>query len=73
VLTARAGYDAYGLPEVLQTIGQVSKNDSSVALLFKTHPAPDDRLTRLGDAVGAKLDNVKDGKTLPDRLYKLKN
>ena len=73
VLTARAGYDAYGLPEVLQTIGQVSKNDSSVALLFKTHPAPDDRLTRLGDAIGAKLDNVKDGKTLPDRLYKLKN
>ncbi len=73
VLTARAGYDAYGLPEVLQTIGQVSKNDSSVALLFKTHPAPDDRLTKLGDAIGAKLDNVKDGKTLPDRLYKLKN
>jgi len=73
VLTARAGYDPYGLPEVLQTIGHVSKNDSSVALLFKTHPAPDDRLTRLGDAIGAKLDNVKDGKTLPDRLYKLKN
>jgi len=73
VLTARAGYDAYGLPEVLQTIGHVSKNDSSVALLFKTHPAPDDRLTMLGDAIGAKLDNVKDGKTLPDRLYKLKN
>ena len=73
VLTARAGYDPYGLPEVLQTIGHVSKNDNSVALLFKTHPAPDDRLTKLGDAIGAKLDNVKDGKTLPDRLYKLKN
>ena len=73
VLTARAGYDPYGLPEVLQTIGHVSKNDNSVALLFKTHPAPDDRMTKLGDAIGAKLDNVKDGKTLPDRLYKLKN
>ena len=73
VLTARAGYDPYGLPEVLQTIGHVSKNDSSVALLFKTHPAPDDRLIKLGDAIGDKLDNVKDGKTLPDRLYKLKN
>ena len=73
VLTARAGYDPYGLPEVLQTIGHVSKNDSSVALLFKTHPAPDDRLIKLGDAIGGKLDNVKDGKTLPDRLYKLKN
>ena len=73
VLTARAGYDPYGLPEVLQTIGHVSKNDNSVALLFKTHPAPDDRLIKLGDAIGANLDNVKDGKTLPDRLYKLKN
>jgi predicted Zn-dependent protease len=72
-LATRAGYEPYGLPEVLQTIGQVSKNDSSVALLFKTHPAPDDRLAKLGDAVGSRLDNIKDGKTLGERLYKLKN
>jgi predicted Zn-dependent protease len=71
VLAARAGYDAYGLPEVLQTIGQTNKNDSSVALLFKTHPAPDERLAKLGDSVGSNLDNVKTGKTLENRLYKL--
>lgn len=73
ILGARAGYDPYGLPEVLQEIGHVSKNDSKVALLFKTHPAPDDRLVKLSDAVGGRLDNVKDGKTLEDRFYKLKN
>jgi predicted Zn-dependent protease len=71
ILATRAGYDAYGLAEVLQTIGQTNKNDSSVALLFKTHPAPDERLAKLGDSVGSSLDNVKNGKTLENRLYKL--
>jgi predicted Zn-dependent protease len=72
VLAARAGYDAFSLGEVLQIIGQTSQSDSSVALLFKTHPHPDERLAKLGDAVGSKLDNVKAGKTLENRLYKLK-
>jgi len=71
VLASRAGYDAFGLPEVLQTIGQTNKADSSVALLYKTHPAPDERLANLGDSVGSKLDNVKAGKTLENRFYKL--
>jgi beta-barrel assembly-enhancing protease len=72
VLAARAGYDAFSLAEVLQTISQANKNDSSVALLFKTHPSPDERLAKLGDAAGSSLDNVKAGKTLENRLYKLK-
>ena len=71
VLASRAGYDAFGLPEVLQTIGQTNKADSSVALLYKTHPAPDERLASLGDSAGSKLDNVKAGKTLENRFYKL--
>jgi len=71
VLASRAGYDAFGLPEVLQTIGQTNKTDNSVALLYKTHPAPDERLTKLGDSAGSTLDNVKVGKTLENRLYKL--
>jgi predicted Zn-dependent protease len=69
----RAGYEPYGLTEVLQTIGQTNKNDDSVALLFKTHPHPDERLVALGDAIGNRLDNIKDGKTLENRLYQLKN
>ena len=70
-LAYRAGYDAYGLPDVLQTIGHTNKSDSSVALLFKTHPSPDERLTKLGDSIGDKLDNAKAGKTLEKRLYRL--
>ncbi|MFZ3157148.1 MAG: M48 family metalloprotease [Smithella sp.] len=72
-LTTRAGYEPYGLPEVLQTIGQTGKDEGSVALLFKTHPHPDDRLLKLDEAIGNRLDNVKDGKTLTNRFYKLKN
>ena len=71
VLAARAGYDAFSLAEVLQTISQTSKSDGSVALLFKTHPHPDERLAKLSDAAGSQLDNVKAGKTLENRLYKL--
>ena len=69
----RAGYEPFGLADVLQTLGQTSKDDGSVALLFKTHPHPDERLAVLGDAVGSKLDNITNGKTLENRFYQLKN
>lgn len=72
-LATRAGYEPYGLTEVLQIIGQTNKNDSSVALLYKTHPSPDERLLKLGNAIGNKLDNIKDGKLLAERFYVLKN
>ncbi|HEX5337849.1 MAG TPA: M48 family metallopeptidase [Gallionella sp.] len=71
VLAARAGYDAYGLPGVLQEIGHSGSDDSSVALLFKTHPHPDERLARLGNAMDSRFDGLK-GLTLAGRLYKLK-
>lgn len=71
VLATRAGYDSFGLPLVLQQIGQVSSADSSVALLFKTHPHPDDRLARLGDAMGARFDAVTGSRNLPERMQKL--
>lgn len=73
VLAGRAGYDPYGLPAVLEEIGHTSKDEGSVALLFKTHPHPDDRLAKLGEAIGNRFDKVTTGKTLEDRLYKLRN
>lgn len=69
----RAGYEPFGLADVLQTLGQTNKNDGSVALLFKTHPHPDERLATLSESVSNKLDNIKDGKTLENRFYQLKN
>lgn len=70
VLAARAGYDAYGLPQVLQSIGH-SGDDDSVALLFKTHPHPDERLDKLGLAMDNRLDDIK-GQTLAKRLYRIR-
>ena len=72
VLAARAGYDAYGLAEVLQDMETIGNNDGSVALLFQTHPHPDDRLAQLSQVSGDQMDNISGGKTLENRLYKLK-
>lgn len=69
----RAGYEPFGLPDVLQILSQSDKNDGSVALLFKTHPHPDERLSALSDAAGSKLDHIKNAKTLDNRFYQLKN
>ena len=71
VLAARAGYDAWGLPSVLQDIAAVGPNDSSVGMLFKTHPHPDERLSRLADAMGDRLDSLKPSANANGRLYKL--
>ena len=71
VLAARAGYDAYGLPEVLQQIGHFAKDDGSVALLFKTHPHPEERLDRLGAAMDDRFDQIK-GQELAGRFYKIR-
>jgi predicted Zn-dependent protease len=56
VIAARAGYDAYGLPTVLQTLQAMNAQDSGLALMFKTHPAPGDRLEQLGEKMQPTLD-----------------
>jgi predicted Zn-dependent protease len=71
ILAARAGYDPFGLPTVLQDIGHVTKDDNRVSLLFKTHPHPDDRLAQLGEAIGDRLDGLK-GQTLENRFYRIR-
>lgn len=71
VLSTRAGYDAFGLPGVLQQMGHFAKDDGSMALLFKTHPHPDDRLEKLGLAMNDRFDGIK-GQTLEKRFYRIK-
>jgi predicted Zn-dependent protease len=56
VIAARAGYDAYGLPAVLQTLQAMNAEDSGLALMFKTHPAPAERLDALGERMQPTLD-----------------
>ena len=68
VLAARAGYDAYGLPSVLQTLQAMNAQDSGLALMFKTHPAPGDRLDMLGDKMQPTLDAYSSQPQLADRF-----
>lgn len=56
VLAARAGYDPYGLPAVLQTLQSINPADSNLALMFKTHPSFDKRLELLGPLMSPALD-----------------
>jgi predicted Zn-dependent protease len=58
VLAARAGYSPFGLPAVLQKIASVDRTDDRVTLLYRTHPAPDERLRQLEAAFGAGLDGL---------------
>lgn len=69
VLTARAGYNAYALPIVLQQIGHASeKSPYDVRLLFKTHPHPNVRLNNLVSSMDGFSD---DGLMLENRFYRL--
>jgi predicted Zn-dependent protease len=71
VFAARAGYDPWGLPEVLQDLAGLPAKDNRTSLLYKTHPHPADRLAELGEAVGGRLDAVH-GQDLPGRLYRIR-
>lgn len=49
VIAARAGYDPAGLVGVVQKLDALDPGAAGVALLFKTHPLPTDRLGVLDD------------------------
>ena len=68
VIAARAGYDAYGLPAVLQTLQGMNAKDSAVALMFKTHPAPGDRLDTLAAKMQPVLDSYSSQPQLRERF-----
>ena len=67
VIAARAGYDSYGLPAVLQTLQAMNATDSALALMFKTHPAPGERLAAL-ETMQQTLDTYAGQPQLADRF-----
>ncbi|MGQ0544866.1 MAG: M48 family metalloprotease [Betaproteobacteria bacterium] len=67
VIAARGGYDAYGLPSVLQTLQAMNAQDSAVALMFKTHPSPGERLVAL-DKMQPTLDAYASQPQLAERF-----
>jgi predicted Zn-dependent protease len=60
VIAARAGYDPSGLVGVVQKLDALDPGAAGVALLFKTHPLPADRLAVLDDLFSTgELDGLK--------------
>lgn len=70
-LAARAGYDPYGLLAVLQTLASVNPDDDAVALMFKTHPSPEERMDRLTDFLDDKLSKYADQPTNTARFARI--
>lgn len=62
VLAARAGYSPYGLIEVLHKLSARGAEDGSLALLFKTHPHPNERLSELAGALAPRAAALPAGK-----------
>ena len=70
VLAVRAGYEPYGLASALRKIAARNPKEASLSLLFKTHPLPQERLEKLGDALGDSFDRFSGAKALPERFSK---
>ena len=68
VIAARGGYDSYGLPAVLQTLQAMNAQDSALAMMFKTHPSPTDRLGVLSERMQPVLDQYATQPQLPERF-----
>ena len=71
VIAARGGYDPYGLPAVLQTLQGLNAKDSTLALMFKTHPALDDRLGLLDKLMSGSFDRFESQPDLAPRFMKV--
>ncbi|MGA0024827.1 MAG: M48 family metalloprotease [Burkholderiales bacterium] len=67
VLAARVGYNPFGLLDVLHKLAARGADDGSLALLFKTHPLPGERLNELGVLLTPHLARLPAGRELDIR------
>ena len=68
VLAARAGYDPYGLPNVLQLLQDLQTDEGGTSLLYETHPGPAARIAALDASMGREMEKYGDQATLQDRF-----
>jgi predicted Zn-dependent protease len=64
-LAARAGFDPYGLPSVLQQLRTARPEDPLFTLTLGTHPPAQQRLERLELAMGSRLDALAGKPSVP--------
>ena len=67
-LLARSGYDPFAFITNLQLLNAIAADDSSLALLYKTHPTPEQRLSALASQLD-EFSNVS-GLLLAERFQK---
>jgi predicted Zn-dependent protease len=74
VLAARAGFDPYGLPGVLQQLRMQAPDDPLFSLSLSTHPPAQQRLDTLAQAMGQRLDgfSAKPVVRIDQRLARLR-
>lgn len=70
LLAARAGYDAYALAGVLQSMGELAGDDARASLMRATLPPPERRLARLDEALGECLAATRAG-LVPNRYKRI--
>ncbi len=69
VLAARAGYDPFGLPTVLQLLQNLSTDQqASKSLVYSSHPTPSLRLSELDKSIGKSLDQFSSQAVLQERF-----
>jgi predicted Zn-dependent protease len=68
VIAARAGYDPYGLPSMLQTLASINPKDDAVTLMFKTHPDSGTRLELVSNSMDGVLDSYIDNPRVESRF-----
>ncbi|MFZ6649360.1 M48 family metallopeptidase [Undibacterium sp. TJN25] len=68
VIAARAGYDPYGLPAVLQTLEGMNPADPGLSLLFRTHPSLSSRLNALDTVMTPGFERFDKLPNVPSRF-----
>jgi predicted Zn-dependent protease len=64
-LAARAGFDPYGLPSVLQQLRTATPDNELFTLTLSTHPPAQQRLEQLEAAMGTRLDKFSGKPSVP--------
>lgn len=57
VIAVRSGYSPYGFVGALQTLAAIPVKQRT-DLIYRTHPSPEDRLSKLDGAMGTRLDGI---------------
>jgi len=71
VLAARAGYDSSALLNVLERLAARGAQHSSLELLFKTHPAPADRIREVSAAANDQIISAAVSSEAADRIKRV--